>query len=353
MIKKNSVALKTLHSLLFIIVFSILLSGCQQGKSQQKSQTMKQKDYAIVIHGGAGVISKDIADSTKKAYKDALNKALSFGEDVLKNGGSSLDAVEKVLNYLEDNPRFNAGKGAVYTAKGQHELDAAIMDGNTKQAGAITGVRTVKHPITLARKVMENSRHILFSADGAEAFADEMNVARVKNSYFDTERRYKQWRRAVEESGAHIRHSKGSSDPDFWDADKFGTVGCVALDKNGHLAAGTSTGGLTNKEYGRVGDVPIIGDGTYANSRVAVSCTGIGEEIMRHVTGFHVQAYMEYTGASVQEAADYLIHHRLKTGEAGLIALDQYGNIAMPFNTLGMFRGATDSDGLHIVKIWE
>lgn len=349
----RSLTLKSVFTLLFITGFSFLLSSCQQGKSKQKTQAMKQKDYAIVIHGGAGVISKNIADSTKKAYKTALNEALSIGENVLKNDGSSLDAIEKVINYLEDNPRFNAGKGAVYTANGEHELDAAIMDGNTMQAGAITGVRTVKHPITLARKVMVNSRHILFAADGAEAFADEMNVERVKNSYFDTERRYKQWRRAVKKSGSVIRHSKGSSDPDFWDADKFGTVGCVALDKKGHLAAGTSTGGLTNKEYGRVGDVPIIGDGTYANNRVAVSCTGIGEEIMRHVTGFHVQAYMEYTGASVQDAANHLIHHRLKPGEAGLIAVDQYGNIAMPFNTLGMFRGAADSDGLHMVKIWE
>jgi len=334
---------------------AFLVVGCQSADkgAKRNEEPMKRKEYAIAIHGGAGVISKDIDEKTKQEYLDALDEALSIGENELKNGGKALDAVEKVINYLENNPHFNAGKGAVYTATGEHELDAAIMDGHTMEAGAITGVRTVKNPISLARLVMKNSRHILFSVDGAEAFADKMGVERVKNSYFDTEHRYKQWKAAQKESGHRIKVQPGSHDPDMWDANKYGTVGCVALDKEGHLAAGTSTGGLTNKEYGRVGDVPIIGDGTYANSRVAVSATGIGEEIMRYNAGFRVAAYMRYKNASLEEATSHVINDVLKPGDAGIITVDQYGNISTPFNTLGMFRGKADSDGLHEVKIWE
>lgn len=360
--------LSRLHfTILLVIAFGLF--GCQQNSPQQtagESNRQAAKEYAIAIHGGAGTISKDLPDSTKQAYRDALDKALSIGENVLANGGSALDAVEQTIRQLENDPRFNAGKGAVYTSKGEHELDAAIMDGTTLEAGAITGIKTVKHPITLARHVMNNSRHILFAGDGAESYADQADVERVKNSYFDTQHRYEDWKESQEEQSSlksgnrksavatsHGEAGRSDTAGEYIEDNVFGTVGCVALDQEGRLAAGTSTGGLTGKEYGRVGDVPIVGAGTYANDLVAVSATGIGEDIMRHVTGFHVGAYKEYEGTSLQEAADHVIHNELNPGEAGLISVDSLGNIAMPYNTTGMFRGAADSEGKHFAKIWD
>jgi len=359
------------HFLAFLLVGGLLLvsNACQQNDSQSseagyEEEATEQKDYAIAIHGGAGTISRDLPDSTKEAHRQALDRALSIGQKVLAEGGSALDAVEQTIRQLENDPRFNAGKGAVYTSEGEHELDAAIMDGTTLEAGAITGIKTVKHPITLARHVMNNSRHILFAGDGAEAYADQTEVERVKNSYFDTQHRFEDWKESQKDdkqSGVSPENKK--TDPfaekqskathQYIKDEVFGTVGCVALDKNGKLAAGTSTGGLTGKEYGRVGDVPIVGAGTYANQHVAVSATGIGEDIMRHVTGFHVGAYKEYKGTTLKQAARHVINNRLNPGEAGLISVDRHGHIAMPYNTEGMFRGAADSEGTHFVKIWE
>lgn len=307
------------------------------------------KEWAIVIHGGAGAISKDKPDSVKQAYKNDLDEALSIGEKILANGGSSLDAVESVINYMENNPRFNAGKGAVYTHEGRHELDAAIMIGNTREAGAITGVTTVKNPISLARKVMEESRHVMFSGKGAEEFADKVGVERVPNSYFDTEARYKSLQRVLE---AEKNGEQASLHKKTNNKYKFGTVGCVALDKNGMLVAGTSTGGMTNKMYGRVGDVPIIGSGTYASDVVAVSMTGWGEKIMRAVSGHTVSAYMKFKPATLEEAAHYLLQDVLNPGEAGMIAVDKYGNMFMGMNTKGMYRGKSDSEGNREIAIW-
>ncbi|SHF78245.1 beta-aspartyl-peptidase (threonine type) [Fodinibius roseus] len=339
----------------------ILLAGCAESKQQEAVHSPgepSQKDWALVIHGGAGVISQDMADSVRQAYRADLGEALSVGEEILKGGGSSLDAVEQVITFLEDNPRFNAGKGAVFTHDGGHELDAAIMAGDSRTAGAVTGIRTVKNPISLARMVMEHSEHVMFAGEGAERYADERDVERVNQDYFYTERRYRAWRRAIKEDEAQssVLGDKDRSPapaPSEGGDRKFGTVGCVALDKEGKLAAGTSTGGMTNKKYGRVGDVPVIGAGTYASDVVAVSMTGWGERIMEAVSGHTVSAYMKHKPASLEEAADYLLREVLEPGEAGMIAVDRYGNMLMDMNTPGMFRGMSDSEDHREVAIWK
>jgi|SRR5699024_3244398 len=346
----------------FIWIISVLLmAGCTQSEANNGTKVAKQdttqKEWALVVHGGAGAISKDKPDSVKKAYKNDIDKALSIGEDILSEGGSSLDAVESVINYLEDNPRFNAGKGAVYTHDGNHELDAAIMAGNKRKAGTITGVTTVKNPISLARLVMEESKHVMFAAKGAEEFADKMGVERVDPEYFDTQKRYKALQRAIEaekgQQSSLLR--KDSRLPEYFDDyynDKYGTVGCVAIDKDGQLVAGTSTGGMTNKMYGRVGDVPIIGAGTYASDAVAVSLTGWGEHIIEAVSGHTVSAYMKFKPASLPEAGNYLLNKVLEPGDAGMIAVDKYGNTFMDMNTEGMYRGKSNSEGDREIAIW-
>jgi beta-aspartyl-peptidase (threonine type) len=333
----------------------LMVVGCTQSDAQQEN---KQKEWALALHGGAGAISEDRPDSVKQAYFDDLDEALTIGEDILSNGGSAEDAVEKVINYLEDNPRFNAGKGAVFTHDGGHELDAAFMVGNTREAGTVTGVETVKNPITLARKVMETSKHVMFATEGAERYADKVGVERVDQEYFYTKSRYKALQRALEreekedgkQSGLIPKEDKTAL---YADGEKFGTVGAVAVDKDGQIVAGTSTGGMTNKKFGRVGDVPIIGSGTYASDVVAVSMTGWGEKIMRAVSAHTVSAYMKYKPATLQEAGDYLLEDVLNPGEAGMIAVDKDGNIYMNMNTNGMFRGSSDSEGNREVAIWE
>lgn len=332
--------------LLTIVVFV----SCTQSSGEETSkQDTTQKDWALVLHGGAGTISKDKPDSVVKAYKQDLNEALSIGEEILKNGGSSLDAVESVINYLENNPKFNAGKGAVFTHDGDHELDAAIMAGNTREAGTITGVTSVKNPISLARLVMENSKHVMFAGEGAEKYATEMGVERVNQDYFYTESRYKAWKRSLQREKENKSQSSLMKEVA---GTSLGTVGCVALDKNGEIVAGTSTGGMTNKKYGRVGDVPIVGSGTYASDVVGVSMTGWGEKIMRAVSGHTVSAYMKYQPATLDEAGVYLLEDVLNPNEAGMIAVDKYGNTYMNMNTLGMFRGKSDSEGNREVAIW-
>lgn len=337
------------------ILALLLIIGCAESDDQQNQQDTDRKDWALVIHGGAGAISEDRPDSVKEAYFNDLDKAVSIGEEILADGGSSLDAVESVINYLEDNPRFNAGKGAVFTHEGEHELDAAIMIGNTREAGAITGVKTIKNPISLARLVMENSKHIMFAADGAEEYANQFDLERVNQDYFYTEDRYRSLKRALEaeEEDAQSSLIEENQPSDFHIEDKYGTVGAVALDKDGQLVAGTSTGGMTNKKYGRVGDVPIIGSGTYASDVVAVSMTGWGERIMEVVSGHTISEYMKHKPASLEEAADYLLEDLLNPGDAGMIAVDKNGNMVMDMNTNGMFRGMSDSEGNREVAIWD
>jgi beta-aspartyl-peptidase (threonine type) len=330
--------------------------------------------WAIAIHGGAGVIDKGVSESERRAYVDSMATALELGRTCLAGGGSSLDAVELVVRTLELDPRFNAGHGAVFTYDGTHELDASIMDGSTLRCGAVAGVRTVKSPIGLARLVMEETPHVLLMGDGAEQFAATMGVERVPNSAFDTPRRREQWKKRREELD---RHSSGAvvdgfasatsatteaprggvqSDSATAPADPrstYGTVGAVALDSCGRLAAATSTGGLTCKRWGRVGDTPVIGAGTYADDRCAVSCTGAGEEFIRHGVAGRIALFMELTGASATQAADQIVHHTLKPGDGAVIVVARSGEIAMPFNSLGMFRGAANSSGRFEVSLWD
>lgn len=336
-----------MKNIFFALLLFTFVVGCTQSQNANTPQP-SQKEWAIALHGGAGYVSKDMPEDRKQAYMESLEEALNIGAEILENGGSALDAIEKTVNYLEDNELYNAGKGAVFTSEGKNELDAAIMDGSTLNAGAITGVTTVKNPVSLARKVMTDSKHVFFSADGAETFADETDVERVDPEYFYTERRFQSLKRAqaAEQESSMIETNRQKE----W---KYGTVGAVALDKNGNLAAATSTGGMTNKKYGRVGDVPIIGSGTYANNLVAVSATGWGEKIMLNVSAHTLAAYMEFKNASLQESMDYLVDDVLEPGDAGFIAVDKYGNFSMKTNTGSMFRAATDSDGNKEVGIWE
>jgi L-asparaginase / beta-aspartyl-peptidase len=298
-------------------------------------------DFGIVIHGGAGTILKNkMTPDLEKEFQEGLTESLQAGYDILAGGGTSLDAVQKAVLVMEDNPLFNAGKGSVFTHDGKNEMDAAIMDGRSLLAGAVAGVRNVKNPIALARLVMEKTPHLLLARDGAEEFAKAHGVTFMPDDYFFTERRWQQLRESkLVES---LRRAK-AAEAEIQDSDhKHGTVGAVALDKSGNLAAATSTGGMSNCRYGRIGDSPIIGVGTYANNRTcAVSTTGHGEFFMRAVTAYDVSALMEYRGQNLAEAAKSAIFDRLTSlgGTGGLVAIDRQGNIALPFNTPGMYRG--------------
>lgn len=336
--------------LIALLVFGVLyFTGCSNSAENTDEPAV---EWALALHGGAGTISKNLPDSVRQQYYDGLEQAVRTGELVLRDGGSALDAVEQVVRNLENNPLFNAGKGAVFTAEGTHELDAAIMDGSTLEAGAITGVTTVKNPISLARNVMEESRHIFFSGQGAETYADQTDIERVENDYFFTQNRYNAWQRA---QGQSLNTTQKSSPLEReWLIDKkFGTVGAVALDAEGNLAAATSTGGMTNKQFGRVGDVPIIGSGTYANHVAAVSATGWGEKIMQQVSANTIANLVEFGGYTLEGAVNYLLNERLQPDEAGFIAVDSDGNIVMKMNTPGMFRGSVNSIGEQSVMIWE
>lgn len=311
------------------------------------SFAQQKPDYSkitLVIHGGAGTITKaNMTPEKEKAYNEVLQQALETGYAILKNGGSSLDAVEATVRVMEDSPLFNAGKGAVFTNEGKNELDAAIMDGRDRNAGAIASVTTVRNPISAARAVMEKSEHVMMIGAGAEKFATEQDLEIVDPSYFHTETRYQQLQKLIDKEKTELDHSgSGHNENIFIEGDKFGTVGAVALDAFGNLAAATSTGGMTNKRYGRVGDVPIIGSGTFAdNATCAVSATGHGEYFIRSVVAHDIAALMEYKKFSVKKAAEEVVMKKLvqRGGEGGVIALDRNGNFAMPFNSAGMYRG--------------
>ncbi len=301
----------------------------------------KSSKTALVIHGGAGVSSRqEFTVEEVIAIRKDLDRALDAGNSVLKSGGAAIDAVSAAIVVLEDSPWFNAGKGAVFNAKGGHELDASIMEGHTRRAGAVAAVTTVKNPIKLARSVMENSEHVMLAAQGAEEFADTRpEIERVDPKYFDTERRWKQLQDARAHETAQTTHTLQGT--------YFGTVGAVALDAQGHIAAATSTGGMTNKRFGRVGDSPIIGAGTYADERCGVSGTGWGEFYIRAVVAQDICARVAYRGDTLAVAAEEVVNGVVPRmgGDGGAIALDRDGNIAMPFNTLGMHRGWISPDG--------
>jgi beta-aspartyl-peptidase (threonine type) len=317
-------------------------------KIQQRTPTI-----ALAIHGGAGTIDREkMTPEAEKQYRAGLENALKAGYDILQRGGSSLDAVEAAVRVLEDDPHFNAGKGAVFTSEGVNELDAAIMEGKTLKAGAVASVRRIRNPISLARLVMEKSPHVTLDCAGAEAFAKEQGIELVDPKYFFTQERWD----ALQRVQAAKKQGGGAGGKQFFisDQDCHGTVGAVALDRNGNLAAATSTGGTTNKRPGRIGDSPVIGAGTYANNATcAVSGTGDGEYFIRAVVGHEISALMEYRGLALEAAADAALKKVEKLGgTGGVIAIDRNGHVAMPFNTSGMYRGRVDPKGNFIIEIY-
>jgi beta-aspartyl-peptidase (threonine type) len=314
---------------------------------------METETFRIAIHGGAGTIERsNMTPEREREYRAGLERALAAGYEILKRGGSSLDATEAAVRVLEDDPHFNAGKGSVFNSAGVNEMDAAIMDGKTLAAGAVASVRHVKNPISLARLVMEKSGHVMMDSEGAELFANENGIQLVDGKYFFTQDR---WDALQKMKAAEKNRTSGVGDKSsITDQDRHGTVGAVALDKNGNLAAATSTGGTTNKRPGRIGDSPIIGAGTYANNATcAVSATGDGEYFIRATVGSDVSALMEYRGMSLKEAAQTALDKVARLGGGGgLIAVDYQGNVVLPFNTAGMYRGYSDPKGKFVIEIY-
>lgn len=336
--------MKQLSLLRYLILF-MMTGVCMQAAAQK---------YVMVVHGGAGtILKKNMTAEQEAAYRAALQEALSTGYKALQAGKSSLDAVEATVRVLEDSPLFNAGKGAVFTHNGRNEMDAAIMNGKTLEAGTVAGITTIRNPISAARAVMEKSGHVMLSGQGAEEFAKAAGLEITDPSYFRTQKSWDALQRALQEDS--MKSKPGHSYQPVYHDNKFGTVGAVALDKAGNLAAATSTGGMTNKKFGRIGDSPIIGAGTYANNKtVAVSCTGWGEFFIRSVVAYDLSALMEYKGLSVKDAGKTVID-KVGTlgGSGGLIALDKDGNAALPFNTEGMYRGTVTADGKITIEIYK
>lgn len=315
-----------------LILSAIYFSAFQSVVSGQT----KSGKYTIVVHGGAGGFPENAPDSMKQAYLNSLSEALTIGKNILANGGSSLDAVEKVINYLEDNPLFNAGRGGVFTSEGKHELDASIMFGKDLSTGAVAGVTIIKNPISLARLVMEKTEHVLFAGKGADELGLKLGVPVVHNSYFHNEEQYLNWLK----SGLPKQPGE--------------TVGCVAIDQYGNITAGTSTGGRQNKMPGRVGDSPLINAGTYADNRTCgVSATGIGELFIRHTVAYRISALMELKGYSLKQACEEVMYKTLPEGAGGIIAVDKDGNYEMIFTTPAMFRAVANSEGVFQTAIWK
>jgi beta-aspartyl-peptidase (threonine type) len=336
------------HSLSGLLGLTFLMITCVHyiSSSSHAKEPMPEKiEYAIAIHGGAGLKLDRLSEADKAERVEALTRILEIGRKILAEGGTALDAVEQSVRALEDEPLFNAGKGSIFNAAGAHELDASIMDGATRQCGGVAGVSTVKNPISLARLVMTETKHIILGFDGAEQFADEMKdrpqIERVPNSYFSTEARRKSWQEVVEKERQKQQTEPGK-----------GTVGCVCLDKHGNLAAGTSTGGYVNKRLGRIGDTPIIGAGNYAdNNTCAFSGTGVGEHFIRNSAAYRAAALMEYKGLSLEEAVAHVVHKVIPADGGGAIAVDRAGNIVMDMNTIAMPRAAANSAGWSEVKL--
>lgn len=351
-----------------LLIFPLAISAQKSGfPEKQQLQSPQNPRLGFVIHGGAGVIRRgDLSPEREKQYREMLEQAVLAGYKALQNGKNSLDAVQTAITMLEDSPLFNAGKGAVFTADGKNELDAAIMDGKDLNAGAVAGLHHVKNPILLARAVMEKSPHVMMIGDGAEQFAKEMNIELVGEKYFWTQPRWDSLQKIIkqEREKEKVKSQKEktegmkSSQVDLREEpyNKFGTVGAVALDKDGNLAAGTSTGGMTYKKYGRVGDVPVIGAGTFAdNNTCAVSATGWGEYFIRLGVARDISAMMEYRALTVQDAVDAVIKTKLQNagGDGGVIAIDKFGNIGISFNSEGMYRAYIDKDGKPVVEIYK
>jgi beta-aspartyl-peptidase (threonine type) len=325
-----------------LFTFFLMLFSCKTDKKTTSGQSIsastQKQEWAIVIHGGAGGMTREnLTPELDKEYRASLSLAINTGKKILADGGSALDAVEQTIRTMEDNPLFNAGKGAVFTHEGRNELDAAIMDGSNLAAGAVAGVTDIKNPITAARRVMTNSPHVMLAGAGASQFAKEQGLEIVPPSYFYTEKRFNELQEILKK-------------------EKNGTVGCCALDKNGNLAAGTSTGGMANKRYNRIGDSPIIGAGTYANNNTcAISGTGHGEYFIRWTVAHDISALMEYKGLTLKGASELVVNDKLVKagGSGGVICVDKSGNISMPFNSAGMFRGFATADGKEGIFIYK
>ncbi len=368
--------MKKILSLLLVALFIFLpiMSSAQRRDFAEVKQLQSPQNpkLGFLIHGGAGVIRRgDLSPEKEKAYRVKLEEALLAGYKALQGGKSGLDAVQIAINILEDSPLFNAGKGAVFTADGKNELDAAIMDGKTLKAGAVAGLRHVKNPINLARAVMEKSPHVMMIGEGAEIFAKEQNIELVPEKYFWTQERWDDLQKIIKREQEKTKSEKeklksqkltteeNKNSADFRllnRASKYGTVGAVALDKDGNIAAGTSTGGMTYKKYGRVGDVPIIGAGTYANNETcAVSATGWGEYFIRLSVAKDISALMEYRALPIQQAADTVIKQKLQNlgGDGGIIAIDKFGNMAISFNSEGMYRAYINGEGKPVIEIYK
>ncbi len=330
------------HSIFWLVYFCF---NCIMADSTNAAYLPPGK-YAIAIHGGAGIEPAKLTIKEKAAYETALSDCLAVGEKILAGGGTALDAVEQTIRALEEEPLFNAGRGAVFNSAGKHELDASIMDGSTRACGAVASVSTVRNPISLARIVMTDTKQVLLIAEGAEKLADRYpRIERVSNDWFSTPERRKEW----EEKRAKLKAKEEAKDAG--PASK-GTVGCVALDKAGHLAAGTSTGGMTNKPVGRIGDSPIIGAGTYAEDGVcAVSCTGTGEEFIRTNAAFHLAALIRYKKLPLAEATEELLTKILPADAGGIISLDASGNVSLRHNTSGMSQASLDANGKRVVSL--
>jgi len=349
----------------FVVILSLALLTlpvtAQRGKGSgveiKQLQGPQKPRLGFVIHGGAGVITRgSLTPEREKMYREKLEEAVLAGYKALQSGKSGLDAVEIAIRMLEDSPLFNAGKGAVFTADGKNELDASIMNGKTLAAGAVAGLHHVKNPITLARAVMEKSPHVMMVGDGAEKFAAEQGIQLVDEKYFFTQSRWDALQKVLKEEKEKAAGKKVSSNYAELPYNKFGTVGAIALDKDGNLAAGTSTGGMTNKKYGRVGDSPIIGAGTYANNNsCAVSGTGWGEFFIRLGVARDICSLVEYKEMPLQQAADLVIHKKLQDagGDGGIIAMDRFGHIVVSFNSEGMYRAYIDANGKPVVEIYK
>jgi len=346
------------HLLFFVMLMPLAFVSAQKsgGNEIKQLQGPQNPRLGFVIHGGAGVISRaTLTPEREKEFRAKLEEAVTAGYKVLQSGKSSLDAIEAAIRIMEDSPLFNAGKGAVFTNDGKNELDASIMDGKTLGAGAVAGLQRVKNPITLARAVMEKSEHVMMVGSGAEKFAAEQKIELVDPKYFFTQPRWDALQQILKEEKARSEKAVSTSASASRPANRFGTVGAVALDKDGNLAAGTSTGGMTNKRFGRVGDAPIIGAGTYANNATcAVSATGWGEFFIRLSVARDISALMEYRAMPVQNAVDMVIKQKLQKlgGDGGVIAIDKFGNIGISFNSEGMYRAYINSEGKPVVEIY-
>ncbi|HMO14389.1 MAG TPA: isoaspartyl peptidase/L-asparaginase [Pirellulaceae bacterium] len=332
-------------TMLFVLTSQYCFGGLPNDMNATTKDPVDDSKYAIVVHGGAGFAPDVYPPELNDQRFQAMEQALQIGVEILSNGGSSMEAVESVVVFLEDHPLFNAGKGAVFNQVGGHELDASIMDGQSLACGGIAGVTTIKNPIKLARLVMVETPHVLLVGNGAEAFADRTELERVANEWFDTERTREAWE-LLNKRQENKGNTREQSLHHLETGSYMGTVGCCALDRAGNLAAATSTGGMTNKKFGRVGDTPIIGAGTYANNRsCAISCTGFGEEFIRHVVAYDIAARMTYKSQSLKEATEEVLSKVLKSGDGGIIGVDREGNVVMEFNSGGMPRAAADSTG--------